>query len=90
MRPKTWNETSFRHCHGLPKQVFTLFFCFQLMTCSLLAQKIENAQFKSIRVLTLTCISEIDIFTSGFEPKYLLFFQSYSSVSHASTFTKGY
>lgn len=54
-------------------QAFTLFFCFQLLTCSLLAQKIENAQFKSIYILTLTCISEIDIFTSSFELKYLLF-----------------
>lgn len=55
-------------------QAFALVLCFQLMTCSLLAEKIENAQFKSIYILTLTCISEIDIFTSRFEPKYLLFF----------------
>lgn len=73
MRPKTWNETSFRHYHGLPKQTLTLFFYFQLMTCSLLAQTIENAQFKSIYILALTCISKIDIFTPEFEPKYLLF-----------------
>lgn len=36
------------------------------------------------------CISEIDIFTSIFEPKYLLFFSPMADVSHASPFTKGY
>lgn len=74
MRPKKWNETSFRHCHGLPKQAFTLFFCFQFMTCFLLAQEIEIVKFKSICILLLTCISEIDIFTPKFKPKYLIFF----------------